>query len=613
MMKNQTIDKDSTQLSIELEADNAAYRRGDPASLPDAVYDYKLSQLEQIDPDHPLLNTVEPEPPSGKRELIRHERPMLSTDKARTQKEVDAYCRRIQSAAEEIGLHEPKLEITSKLDGLAARWDGVRLVKRGDGQFGELITDAIDRGLLMDKTVLGDGEIVVDDDFFVSHIRDRYDMPHPRNYISGFIEAESNKKHHIDAISEGAIRFVPYSTLPSLIVTPSELAANWEAYLNNGLKSPYRTDGLVVRCVDADLFSHMGANNKFHRGMVALKCVTDSATAEIHGVEYGVGRSGRLTPVLLIEPTQISGATVSRCTGHNGEHMIKHGLGPGAKALFVRSGEVIPYHVTTTEPSPHPFAMPDCPKCGTPSEWSGPYLQCPNVGGCPAQRSAAIEFFFERIGVKGFGPVACDSIVKTSPSADPKDILTWSESDFVRHGISPGTAKNILDSIALRKTQTLLITHVVAALGHPRLGRGLSEKIIKEHRIDQWPTLTKDDLVAIKGIAEITADIVLPHLAGASRAVHDLDALGFTIDRMESNTSSSISGLTIVFTGSMPKGRKAMEQEAVQMGASVSGSVSKKTDLLVYGENAGSKLDKAQSLNVKTISLEDYGVMLSGG
>mgnify|MGYP003390304647 CR=1 FL=1 len=593
---------------------NKAYRIGDPM-VPDEMYDAGVAMLVQLNPANVYLQTVEEEPEAVFGTLIRHSTPMRSTDKAYTDEAVAAWVSRIQEAAGSLPASVIMVRITPKLDGLAARFDGKVLATRGKGGFGQDITRAIKRGLVIDTDYEGVGELVVDQPYFEAYLKEQFDLKFARNFMTGLMRADTLEPHHTAALTAKACRFVAYDTLPDRLIPLNELVARYRAAATEvQTEVPYATDGAVMEVVDQDIREVMGSATTHHRWMVAVKEATATADARCKAVI----RTGRCVPVALLEGVELSGALIQRATCHHARKMLDEGIGQGALLTIMRRGLVIPYIADCKEKSSTPVDISTCPSCGGPLVWDEStvsegeslpvHLICPNREGCPAQTETALMHFFERMGINGFGPKICEQLA----AAGVRDGLIacgWSKEQLVAAGNFAGVAENLLTAIETRKTQIIQDFEAVAAIGVRHLGRGDARKILEVHPWQDFGKLTESSLLAIKGFGKVTAPLIAPKLAMVHERVQRAAQMGFRIEatvRAADVGENPVKGKKVVFTGTMPLNRDAMEQMARELGATVQGSVSKLTDLLIFGEGAGSKLAKAESLKVQTMPVAAY-------
>ena len=230
---------------------NNAYRSGSPI-MSDDQYDHTyLAELKRRDANHPYLHAVEPEPLFGTVGGVRHKRPMLSTQKSFTIGDAAKWVARIEKAAQELGV-APVLEAKAKLDGMAGRYEGGVLASRGDGLVGSDLSHMIERGVVaIGGENTGDGEIVMESAYFERELAE--DWSHPRNCVTGICGADTIKDKHLPILASGAIRFVPYSSLPSWQGSPAEFLANYDAVYEQASASEYPVDGVVVSCVNPEI------------------------------------------------------------------------------------------------------------------------------------------------------------------------------------------------------------------------------------------------------------------------------------------------------------------------------------------------------------------------
>ena len=594
-------------LASEIEGYNRHYREG-VEDVPDAYYDALKARLAAINPNHPLLAKVEAEPAGAYGATVRHAQPMLSTDKLTTTEDVMKWVDDCASAGAELGLWDLTVRITPKIDGIAGSLVEGVLATRGDGEFGQDVSRAISRGLVIDMGNEGPGELAVPESFFLK-VKEAFGMKHPRNYISGAIRADTLKEHHLEGYATGQMRFVRYNTLPSIEMPLSQMAARWESAMEElRSTSEYRTDGAVVEIIEDDVREAMGATSHHHRWMAALKGKAESASVDVLDVALQCGRTGRITPVAKFQAVSLSGAEVTSCTLHNVRRMLDDGVGPGAKITVCRQGEVIPFLMSVQQRATSEMDLSKCPSCGSPTVMDEPFLVCQNTESCPAQASLLLEHFFTRMGINNFGESVCETLAARGINY-PLKILKMTVADFVAVGISSGIAANLVKFVQARKSEIVRDFEAVAAFGVAGFGRGDARKLLEVHGWQQLGGLTAANITAIHGFADKSAAQIAPHLARISAGISELVAQGFNIEptvRPSEIADSPIKGKKIVFTGTMPKPRDEMEQDARNLGATVQGSVSAKTDWLIIGDKAGSKAEKAQALGVRIVPVDEY-------
>ncbi len=609
---------------------NVAYRRGEPM-VSDEVYDQVfIKALAQQEPEHPFLTAVEPEALPLNLPTVKHERPLLSTAKAYDQQAVDRYLQQVARAAGEQGIAPESLtfRLTAKLDGIAGHDSGKRLVTRGDGLQGQDITRIIDLGVVMQGgRGLGRGEIVCEADFFHQYLGKgtEHDQEHARNMVAGFVSADSVKPHHQLALKAGAVRFVPFADLPETMVTADQLSNDWESLYDRVIEGiPYETDGVVVEVAHEELRQAMGATSHHERGVLAIKRQGETAVSTVEDIRLTTGRTGRIIPTLLISPVVLSGATVSKATAHTAKNLLALGLGKGAKARFVRSGEVIPKIVEVVEAADEPLEVTHCPSCGTEAVAEGEHMACPNTATCVAQAESRLRHWFDILGnVDLFGRETIAKLVDAGITELP-EIYAMGEEDFAQLGFGPGQSANLVQQLERSRTEPVMEWRWLAAFGIRHLGRGDSRKLLREVPIEALHCVTAEQVAAIDGFGPKTSPAIASSLRDMWPLISHMLDLGFTLESdaapsSEGGGSALLAGQNIVFTGTMLGAkRKDMEAQAQAMGAQVQSAVNGKTTILVAGEKAGSKLRKAEQINekggsVRVLDEAGYNVWLEKG
>jgi DNA ligase (NAD+) len=611
------ISKVETDDLVELlEYCNTKYRAGEPF-VDDAFYDHVLlAELRRRDPNHEFLRTVEPEPELIEGKTVPLPARMLSTDKAYDFDTIKKWLDRVIKAAAEIGIAKEQLRfrMSPKLDGFAAYMDGERLYTRGDGYKGTDISHLIARGVggLQGSASTGPGEIVVNSAYFNTYLAGEFE--NSRNVIASVIK-EGEWDYHIDmAVRREAVCFAMFNYLSSWSGNSSELIETFDTARETVIKyCAYDTDGVVIEVTNEAVKQHMGHTNHHHRWQIAYKENTEFKDVRVEGIQWQTAKSGRITPVVLLEPTRISGATVSKVTGHHAGNILRNLIFDGAVVRVCRSGQVIPYIGSVIEEAPHAFAPIACPSCESPSRWDGDFLYCTNETTCPAQIEATLEHFFKTIGnCDGFGPKVIEQLCAYGLRSVIA-IYDASEADFAQ-AISPGIARNLSNELIRSVTEEIEDWRYLAAFSIPGVGKGGCERLLKVHTLDEIFNLTVDDFVKIDGFAEKTATALYDRLKEIKPDFDRLWMHGFTVKQTKSDSAvnSTIACKTLVFTGTMSQGsRNEMEAHAKALGAKVAGSVSSKTDYLVCGATVGAnKTEGAKKHGVTILTEDEYWALL---
>lgn len=320
---------------------NSAYRAGTPL-VPDAVYDALLDELPE---NHPYRHTIEAEVLYKGR--IKHSNPMLSMQKAKTEEEMSKWINAMLKVASQYEL----VKCSAKLDGIAGKQEEGKLVTRGDGQYGNDVTNAFDKGLLVlskeiDKPNLG--EFVVKLDYFNEKLSNEFS--HPRNFVSGAIMADTVSYITNKAFEDEAIVFQSYTLLPNKTIPIIDLLNNFreiEDFISSSVN--YAIDGVIFELVNPNIKEILGETDHHPNWAIALKPKDKVYTSKIINIIWQTGRTGKVTPIIIIEPVDIDGVIVRRATGHNAKTILEMGIKIGVTVELIRSGSVIPYIVKVLE------------------------------------------------------------------------------------------------------------------------------------------------------------------------------------------------------------------------------------------------------------------------
>ena len=594
---------------------NQRYRDGSPI-ISDEDYDFIYAlELSKRLPDHPFLQKVEDENVGFSEEKIKLPEKMLSTDKAYSWEEVNKWLERIRKFSEEIDFSLDNIQIkgTAKLDGFAGFDDGNKLYTRGDGNKGSDITRVFERGLGTFNNShrgQGPGEIVVKRSYFEKHLSGHFE--YPRNFQASLIKEKELDQFAKDAIANEAALFVPFSQLPFWAGSISEFTNNFNSIVSD-LESgvDFDIDGVVFEIVNSELKSHMGSNRKFHRWQIAFKENKEKAQVKVLSVTAQVGRTGKITPVAELEPTQLSGATIYRASGHHYGLVKEQGLGSGSIIELTRSGLVIP-KINKVIRSVEAEIPSKCPSCDENLTWESDFLMCLNHEACKDQIIGKIIYFYKVLANNdGFGEATIQKLYDEG-IRNVGDIYKLTEFNLVSMGFGEKTSQNLINQLIRSRQESIEDWRFLAAFGVLRLGMGNCENLLKNYPLDQVFDLSVDDISNIDGFAELTAELIFSGLLNIKPQYENLIKDGFELEKTlilgETNTSDNLyHNKKIVFTGSMSSSRAELQKQAKAFGAIVGSSVSSKTDLLIIGENVGqSKIKAAEKYGVEILSEAEY-------
>jgi len=610
---------DEIELVALLEACNALYRGGYPV-LNDAQYDTYHAQLAALAPEHPFLHHVEEEAVAEAKTVALPQR-MLSTEKAYSKSEIDKWLKRILKAADElsIDLSTVALRVTPKLDGYAAFDDGSTLYTRGDGTRGQDITRAFLRGLQVADSAgrgLGAGEIVIKKSYFDRVLSEHFE--NSRNIQAAIIAEKKVDENIQQAIDDGACVFFPFVQLPNVTGHYSEIMAKFEEIVEQMWNSvDFDIDGIILEATDEAIKAHMGATRRNHRWQIAFKVNEASAQVRVLRVVPQTSRTGRISPVAELEPTKLSGATISRVTVHHYNMVKTNGVGPDAIVELVRSGLVIP-KIERVIKAATPEIPSECPSCGAHLLWESDHLICPNKSACPAQTENTLVHFFKTLGNNdGFGPKVIEKLTARGIKRI-HDVYGLTPEHFASFGFGEKTSQNLAAQLSASREIQIEDWRFLSAFGVSRLGGGNCEKLLEHHSLVELFDLSVEAMVSIDGFAELSAVAIVEGLANIRDEFFAVYSLGFNLAPTKqeggSGGNSPIAGKTIVFTGSMQQGKRGdMEKQAKAMGAKVAKSVSAKTDYLVTGEKVGAtKISAAAEKGVEVMTEDAYLQLISG-
>ncbi len=614
-------------LVAQLERYNRAYRAGTP-QVSDATYDELVEQLRMLAPQHPFLHTIEPELFPSRIE-VRHPFPMLSIEKVYIEKEKDLerlqrFLQNAEKAAHTLGLSKPVFKVTVKLDGLAGRDDGTVLASRGNGLIGYDISQAFKKGVVpVGGRGQGLGEVVAVQSYFDAQLTDKFE--HPRNMVVGIISSDTLNPEAQSALDDGMVHFMPYNQMPFWQGHGVELLQGMNTISDELMaKTDYPVDGLVVEVVDEQIKAHLGATAHHYRWQIAVKRRGETAETAVQAVQWQVGRTGHVTPVLEVSPVTLSGATIRRVTAHNATKIIDGGIGPGARVQIIRSGEVIPKIEKILTPAQNISTPSHCPRCSHALSWENRgnsrsadpkairFLYCHNLN-CPARIEARLSHWFKTLGnADWFGIKTLEKLVAAGYDSLEK-IYAMDVNHFQDLGFGPVLSQNLADALMASRTKPIEDWRFLAALGIERLGQGDSRTLLSHFALEALPDISQEAIMAIKGFKEQKSTAIVQSLSQLKPIFLHMMRLGFNLQKspLQSDPAgiqSPIAGKKVVFSGKLAGGsREQMQALARRLGARVQTSVSGATDILVCGQNVGeAKRQKAAKLGIEILSEADY-------
>ena len=637
----------------------------DAPTLSDAEYDRLFRELEQLEADHPDLITPDSPTrrvgaaPSEKFAKVTHGRQMMSLANAMTEDEFLEFDARVHRM---LGEEPVRYVVEPKLDGLAVtlRYEKGRFAQgatRGDGLTGEDVTANL-RTIKMVPLQLGGrppavfevrGEVFINKRDFVrmNEEREKAGEPtfvNPRNCAAGSLRQLDPR---ITAQRPLSIFFYEVGETPGLT-----FATHWEklALLRElGLRTnpenalceslpevkekyrrmlamrhelPYEIDGSVVKVDSEDQRRRLGAVSRTPRWAIAWKFPAEEEATTVEDIFVSVGRTGALTPVAALKPVHVGGVTVSRATLHNEDELRRKDVRVGDRVFLRRAGDVIPEIVRViVESRPagsRPWEMPkQCPACGTPvvREEGEAITRCPNPT-CPAKTVSRLRHFASRLAmdIEGLGVETSTQLTETGLVKTPADLYRLTYEQLVGlDRFADLSARNLLAAIETSKTRPL--RHVIYALGIRMVGEATAVSLARRFgSLEALMNASVEDLQSVRDVGPEVARQIhdLLALPGQREMIGQLLAAGVRPDpEVAVATEGALAGKTVVLTGTLAKySRESAKAEIERRGGRVSGSVSRKTDLVVAGEDAGSKLKKAQELGVRVVDEDGFRELL---
>ena len=381
----------------------------------------------------------------------------------------------------------------------------------------------------------------------------------------------------------------------------------------------YMIDGAVVKITDFAVRERLGNTDKFPRWAVAYKFEAEEATATLEQVDWQLGRTGKLTPIAIVSPVELAGATIRRATLNNYGDILRKRVRVGAKVWIRRSNEVIPEimgRVDEFVPGEQDIEKPTvCPACGSQLVERGAHLFCENREGCRPQLVMRLSHFAGRdaMDIETFSEKTAAQLVEAGLAHRCADLYALTKEQLAAlERFGDKKAENLVNAIAASRGRAL--DRFIFAIGIPNVGRKTARDLaVRFGSLEALESAGRDDLLAIDDVGEIVADSILGYFADplCREELAALLAAGVNPVWDEAPVGQALAGKTVVVTGTLPTlSRKEAEALIVQNGGKAAGSVSKKTSFVLAGEAAGSKLTKAQALGIPVVDEAGFLAML---
>ena len=655
------VQKEIIALRRELEKHNRLYYVEDAPVISDYEYDMLMQKLKALEAEHPELIT--PDSPTqkvggaalSKFEPVRHQVPLESLTDVFSYDELFAFGERMDAA---FGGHQ-KYSVEPKIDGLSMSLEYengvfVRGATRGDGITGENVTENLRtvRSLPLHienapERLIVRGEVYMSKAVFEElnaqrELKGEPLLANPRNAAAGSMrqldpkvaasrkldiicfnmQYSSDNKYvsHIqtlDAMREMGFPVVPYKCYENIRDCVERI--QWLG--ENREELPYDMDGAVIKLDSLSQRIAMGSTAKAPRWAVAFKYPPEKKESRVLDIVVQVGRTGVLTPKAIVEPVRLAGTTVSAATLHNQDNIDRLDLRIGDTVLLQKAGEIIPevlsVNLSKRPEGTVPYVMPAyCPECGSPviRDEDGAALRCTSPE-CPAQRLRNIAHFASReaMDIQGLGISVCESLINSGMVKDASDLYYLdAQAVAALERMGDKSAANLMRSIENSKEAGL--ARLLCAFGIRQVGQKAA-KVLASHfaDLDSLMAAGEEELTAIPDIGGITAGFIINWFSNpqSKDLIEKLRRAGVSFISKEEKKDDRFSGMSFVLTGTLSRFTRDEASAIIEsFGGKTSSSVSKKTSCVLAGENAGSKLAKAESLGIKIISEEEFEEMI---
>ncbi len=644
------------QLRDELNAHGYRYYVQDAPTISDYEYDHMLRRLEDLEREHP--EEITPDSPTQRVggpaldafESVEHPVPLESLQDVFNGEEVREFLDRLREA-----LPLAEYSVEPKVDGLSVALeyrDGVfvRGATRGDGRVGEDVTENL-RTIRSIPMVLPEklprlivrGEVYMSRKVFEEinarrEIEGKPLMANPRNAAAGSLrqldpkiaaqrrldiavfnlqlaEGRSFSTHSetIDYLASQNFKVIPYARLSD----PDGILNEIDRLGDRRMDYPYDIDGAVIKVNDLRQRTVLGSTAKCPRWAIAYKYPPEQKPSVLKDIVVQVGRTGVLTPKAVLEPVRLAGTTVTFATLHNQDFIAEKDIRIGDTVIVQKAGEIIPEIVEVVRDKrpagTTPYRLPDrCPVCGAPvsRDLDGAAVRCTGAA-CPAQLLRNLTHFASRnaMDIDGLGPAVIQQLVEAQLVRTAADLYLLRPEQIAQlDRMGEKSAQNLVAAVAASRDNDLW--RLINALGIRQVGDKAAKVLASHFRtFDALAQASAEELTAIGDIGPITADYIRRWIDDpqSQDLMGRLKAVGVNMTCKEELVDNRFSGMTFVLTGALERFTREEAGEMIEKrGGKAAGSVSKKTTYVVAGENAGSKLRKAQELGIPVLTEEEF-------
>ena len=655
-MDIKTAEQRIRELSEILKYHNRKYYIEDSPEIEDFEYDAMLRELEDLENEYPEFRSEDSPTQMVGGAASKLFSQVVHSVKMESLQDVFNFDE-LRNFAAKIDNNETAFSVEPKIDGLSVSLeyrDGLffRGSTRGDGEVGEDVTanllqiESIPKAIKFMGELEVRGEVYMPRESFLNLLKRQELMgeapaKNPRNAAAGSLRQKNPKitaerkldifvfniqritqktfKSHIETLD--FLKSLGFNTLPSYkkcsnidqVIEEITLIGNSRGNLS------YDIDGAVVKCDNLEYREQLGSTSKFPKWAVAFKYPPEEKQTVLKEIEIGVGRTGALTPTAIFDPIQLAGTTVSRATLHNQDFILSKGICIGDTITVRKAGDIIPEVLAVVKHGENTevYKMPDfCPSCNSPvfREEDEAVLRCTNAD-CPAQLLRHLIHFTSRdaMDIEGLGPAVLEQLLENGLVSNIVDLYSL---DYDKVASLERTGEKSVQNLknAIENSKKNDLSKLIFALGIRHIG-SKAGKLLAEHfgTMDAIISAKKEDFEAIEGFGSILAESAYDFfsLEDTKSMLSKLKLLGVNMKSLKEVKDNRFTGLTFVLTGTLPTYSRSEASAIIEsFGGKTSSSVSKKTNYVLAGEEAGSKLDKANKLGVAVISEEQFNQMI---
>ena len=644
------------ELSRLLKYHNKKYYIDDAPEIEDFEYDRMIRELENLEKEYPQLLKEDSPTQTVGGAANRLFTEVVHSVKMESLQDVFNF-EELKTFGEKIDLNRTKFSVEPKIDGLSVSLeykDGLffRGSTRGDGIVGEDVTANLMQIKSIPKAIKFDGELEVRGEVYMPRasflkLLERQELmgeapaKNPRNAAAGSLRQKNPKitkerelsififniqrvtgrefSSHIETLD--FLKSLGFNTLPFYTKCNNieEVIAEINRIGDYRGDLEFDIDGAVVKVDNLSYREELGSTSKFPKWAVAFKYPPEEKETVLKEIEIGVGRTGALTPTAVFDTITLAGTSVSRATLHNEDFITTKGIGIGDTIVVRKAGDIIPEVLSVSKhcDGSEVYKMPHiCPSCGSPvfREEGEAVIRCTNAD-CPAQLLRHLIHFTSRdaMDIEGLGPAVLEQLLNAGLISNIVDLYSL---DYDAVESLERTGKKSVENLknAIEKSKSQDLSKLIFALGIRHIG-AKAGALMAEHfgDIDAILNATAEDFETIEGFGSILAKSAAEFfsLSDTKKMIESLKEKGLNMKSLKRVEDSRFKGLTFVLTGTLPTLKRSEAGEIIEsFGGKTSSSVSKKTDYVLAGEEAGSKLTKAESLGIKIITEEEFLEMI---